>query len=442
MSSRTRRTSRLVLATLIAAVAAFTGPAWGQHIHEDLKLLANDGAAGDLFGTSIAIDNGIIAVGALVGSSGISGAAYLIDATTGAQLFKLLPSDISVPDRFGVSIAIDNSPGNGIVAVGAQSDNINGTTSGSAYLFDASTGVLLAKLLPSDGTTGDLFGSSIAIDNGIVAIGAPGDDDNGSESGSVYLFDMAGTLLAKLLASDGAIADGFGKSISMHNGIVAVGATRSEVGHNDPGRAYLFDATTGIELFKLLPAGNPLAKEFGSSIAIFNGIVAVGAPFTEGASGEDNVGVAYLFDASNGQQIDILNASDGGHLFGLSMAMDNSGLVVGADSSWDTRNGTDAGSAYLFDASTGDQTAILVPSDFAAGDKFGMGFGVGSAIDIDNGVVAAGALGTMTTGVARGRRICLAQPSQSQSTQSSWRATAWSTISSAPPCLLTTGSSP
>ena len=110
-------------------------------------------------------------------------------------------------DQFGGSIAIDN----GVVAVGAHWDDDNGNASGSAYLFDATTGQQLHKLLPSDGAAGDCFGFSIAIANGVVAVGALDDDDNGTASGSAYLFDATtGQQLYKLLPSDGAAGDMFG----------------------------------------------------------------------------------------------------------------------------------------------------------------------------------------------------------------------------------------
>jgi len=56
-----------------------------------------------------------------------------------------------------------------------------------------------SKLLANDGTTGDEFGYSVAIDNGVVAVGAKWDGDNGDFSGSAYLFDaMSGVEIAKL----------------------------------------------------------------------------------------------------------------------------------------------------------------------------------------------------------------------------------------------------
>ncbi|NOG55461.1 MAG: hypothetical protein HND57_14265 [Planctomycetes bacterium] len=363
------------------AVVALVAPAWGQQvITEDLKLLPSDGAAADLFGYAIAIDNGIIAVGAQQdddnGSS--SGSAYLFDASTGAQVAKLLPKDGAAYDWFGWSVAIDN----GVVAVGALLDDDNGAGSGSAYLFDT-TGAQFVKLLPSDGAAGDQFGISISIDNGVAAVGAHLDQGMGFQSGSAYLFNAStGAQIAKLLPGDGGAGDAFGRSIAINNGIVAVGAYLDDDNGNNSGSAYLFDASTGAQIAKLLPSDGASEDQFGISIAIDNGIVAVGARGDDGRSVDS--GSVYLFDASTGAQIAKLLARDGaaGDQFGISVSIDAGVVAVGAY--FDNDTGNNSGSAYLFDASTGTQIAKLLPSDGAADDQFGF------SIAIDNGVVGVG----------------------------------------------------
>ncbi len=379
MSPMTHR--RLTLAVIALSVFGVL-PAAGQTLNEDVKLLASDRAAGDVFGFSIAIANGIVAVGTIRDDDNgdASGSAYLFDASTGEQIAKLLPSDGAAGDEFGHSIALAN----GIVAVGAVGDDDNGTDSGSAYLFDTSTGAQLFKLLPSDGAANDNFGFAIAIANGVVAVGAHWDDDNGTDSGSAYLFDAAtGAQIAKLLPSDGAANDLFGRSIAIANGVVAVGAVGDDDNGTWSGSAYLFDAATGAQLAKLLPSDGAANDFFGISIAIANGVVAVGA-YRDDDNGTDS-GSAYLFDAFTGTQIAKLLPSDGAVLdnFGFSIAITNGVVAVGAH--WDDDNGTDSGSAYLFDTSTGAQLAKLLPSDGATDDLFG------SSIAIANGVVAVGA---------------------------------------------------
>ncbi len=373
---------RRTMLFVVAVTAMSTAFARADVRNELAKLLPSDGEAGDRFGYSIAIDNGVVAIGAKWDNDNgtDSGSAYLFDASTGAQIVKLVPGDGALGDEFGFSIAIDN----GVVAVGAVLDDDNGSGSGSAYLFDASTGAQIAKLLPNDGETGDNFGVSIAIDNGVVGVGAKFDDDNGPDSGSVYLFDAStGVQIAKLVPSDGAAEERFGHRIAIDNGVVAVGAVWDDDNGEFSGSAYLFDAATGAQIAKLLPSDGESRHQFGFSIAIDNGVVAVGA-----LSDDDNgpsSGSAYLFDASTGAEIAKLLASDGapGDWFGYSIAIDNG--VVGVGARRDDDNGTDSGTAYLFHGPSGVEIAKLLPSDGSDGDQFGF------SISIDNDVVVVGA---------------------------------------------------
>ncbi len=287
--------SHLARATIaLATLSTFTTlPAAGQTINEDFKLITSDGLPNGLFGYSIAISKGVVAVGAFSDdeNGNNSGSAYLFDASTGAQLFKLLASDGADGDFFGLSIAINK----GIVAVGAQNDSDNGFRSGSAYLFDASTGEELFKLLPTDGQTGDSFGFSTSINNTIAAVGSILGGDNGIGSGSVYLFEATtGMQTAKLLPDDGAANDQFGHSIAIDNSIIAIGAINA---NNAAGAASLFDASTGDYLADLIPTDGKANNQFGNSIAISNNIVAAGA-WHDDDNGTDS-GSIYIFDTNS-----------------------------------------------------------------------------------------------------------------------------------------------
>ncbi len=342
---------RLMTIAAVVLSAVLGATASGQILNQDLKLLPDDGAAGDRFGWSVAIADGVVAVGAIWdddnGSN--SGSAYLFDASTGAQLAKLLPDDGAAGDRFGGSITI----GDGIVAVGAPRDD-NEFSSGSAYLFDASTGVQIAKLLPDDGAAGDNLGWSIAIADGLVAVGAVFDDDNGSDSGSVYLFNAStGAQIAKLLPDDGAAGDWFGLSIAMAGGLVAVGARLDADNGSSSGSAYLFHASTGDQIAKLLPDDGAAGDNFGTSIAIADGVVTVGDGVVAvrahlDDNNESDFGSAYLFDASTGAQLAKLLPNDGAadDKFGFSIAIGDGVVAVGAH--LDDDNGSGSGSAYLF----------------------------------------------------------------------------------------------
>ena len=98
------------------------------------------------------------------------------------------------------------------------------------------------KLVATDGATNDTFGTSVAVsaDGSTVVVGATGDDDKGSNSGSAYIFTKQanGSYLQtqKLLASDGAASDYFGTSVAISNTSVVIGAQN----HLSKGAAYVY----------------------------------------------------------------------------------------------------------------------------------------------------------------------------------------------------------
>ena len=367
------------------------------------KLLANDGAADDEFGHTVAVSGVTAIVGAYLNddNGSQSGSAYLFDTTTGFQIFKFLPNDGAAVDQFGFSVAISGA----IAIVGAYRDDDNGTNSGSAYLFDSDItagGGQIAKLLPNDGAAFDWFGLDVAISGSTVIVGAERGNDNGTTSGSAYLFDITDpanpTQLFKLLPDDGAQGDEFGHSVAISGAIAIVGAHRDEDNGSNSGSAYLFDATTGRQIAKLLPKDGAAGDFFGSSVAISGapgeGIAIVGAWQNVG-NGTDS-GSAYLFDATTGRQIAKLLPDDGAFFdwFGWSVAISGATAIVAAPLHDD--NGTWSGSAYLFDISEPAnpvQIAKLLPDDGAACNQFGWSVAVsgataiiGARFDDDHGI--------------------------------------------------------
>ncbi|MBO6514140.1 MAG: FG-GAP repeat protein [Phycisphaerales bacterium] len=386
--------SNLVTASCIG-YGLLVASASGAVVNEGYRFMAADGAADDEFGCAVDISHGIIAVGARNDDdNGVnSGSAYLIDASTGSQIAKLLPSDGAAGDQFGYSIAIQN----GVVVVGSPGDVHNGVASGSAYLFDATTGVQLGKLVPNDPEAGDEFGNSIAIDNGIVAVGAWRADDLGDGSGAAYLFDASnGNQLEKLLPDEGNNFQTFGVSIAIDDGIVAVGSrTFFVLGEGFTfAKVHLFDSSTG-DVTNVLQANienfnGDQGGMFGDSVDINDGLVAVGAPSRSVFF--DFSGAVYVFDASNGNQLQFIYPADGHDRdhFGRSVSLDNDGmLVIGADE--DDDSAWSGGSAYLYEATSATQVDKLLASDGAAFDMFG------TSVAIDNGVIAVGATGFSTS---------------------------------------------
>ncbi len=370
-----------VLFAAAASMVLSTAPAYADLGDQLFKLLPNDGAQDDFFGISVAVGGTTAIVGAHLDddNGSWSGSAYVFGTTTGQQIAKILPNDGSEVDLFGVSVAISGDA----AIIGAQWDEDNGDFSGSAYLFDISdpaNPTQLFKLLAADGAEEDFFGGSVAISGTTAIVGALRDDDNGDRSGSAYLFDTTtGRQLFKLLPNDGFEFDFFGRSVAISGDIAIVGANfDDDACPDDPlfcnsGSAYLFDTTTGTQLFKLLPNDGFASQNFGISVAISGTTAIVGANLDD-----DNgflSGSAYVFDTTPGQQIAKLLANDGAadDRFGISVAISGTTAIVGAN--LDDDNGIDSGSAYLFDISdpvNPTQIAKLLPDDGAADDRFGI----------------------------------------------------------------------
>ena len=101
------------------------------------------------------------------------------DTDIATQMAKLVANDASNQDWFGISVAISD----GIAVVGAREDDDNGSSSGSAYVFEmsspgnASSWAQVAKLTADDGAARDRLGVSVAISDGIIVVGAPWDDN-------------------------------------------------------------------------------------------------------------------------------------------------------------------------------------------------------------------------------------------------------------------------
>ena len=145
-------------------------------------------------------------------------------------------------DRFGRSVAIDGDT----IVVGATGDDDLGSGSGTAFVFERSDGQWMetAKLTASDGTGFEKFGEAVAIDGDTIVVGAPDEDGRGSKAGALYVFQRgeSGTWqqVAKITASSGAAEDRFGLIVDI-DGLSAIGAAPERDGAGeDSGVALLY----------------------------------------------------------------------------------------------------------------------------------------------------------------------------------------------------------
>ena len=341
-------------------------------------LTADDRAANDEFGYSVAIDGNTAVVGAyhrsLDGNTNV-GVAYVFTKDSNdawSQAATLTASDGAANDEFGISVAID---GNTIV-VGARQDD---TRNGAAYVFTRPDGgwtstTTAAKLTASDGEEDDRFGHSVAVVGDTLVVGAYGDDGN---RGAAYVFTKTGaawistTTAAKLIASDVAANDELGISVAIDGDTVVVGAHQppyeegGEIKEVGPGASYVFTKPTGgwadnTEGAKFTAPDGAAKDQFGISVAIDGNTVVIGAHQPSYKDEDDETvdvgpGAAYVFtrDSNSGKwgQPVKLTASNGvlGDGFGKSVAVDGNTAAVGAYL-FDRADGVAPGfgSAYVF----------------------------------------------------------------------------------------------
>ncbi|MFZ5663778.1 MAG: MBG domain-containing protein [Pseudomonadota bacterium] len=459
--------------------------------------------ADDRFGYAVSLSSLSLAVAArnddgANNATTDSGAVYLFTFSNlsfgGGQLAGVLGAGYSGPasldvanlgaaDLFGTSLSLTS----GRLAVGALFDD--GATdstndAGAVYLFsfagpDFATPVLEA--IVGQGYSGgknvnlaldvdDYFGSAVALDGNRLAIGAVFDDGEGNvgfSHGAVYLFTFedsefnSGNLEAILGhqysgAKDLAISflepsDHFGNALSLEGNRLAVIAQLDdgrENGVTDSGLAYLFtfadDAFSGVQLVGRIGAdygalgGNNLSVsglQIGdtlSSLSLFGNRLVIGVANDDSRTDvATDSGAVYLFTFGDdrfgdGRQVGIIGAGYTS-LFGLSLlgngleeqdnfatavSLDRNRLAVGArfdDGATNTRS--DSGAVYLFTFGDAQFSAPVLQSIIGSGNSGGKNVSVGrleaddlfgSSVSLDGTRLAVGAIGDDGTAIAQG----------------------------------------
>ena len=328
---------------------------------QQAKLTADDGARTDRFGSSVSISGDFAIVGAFLDDDNgtDSGSVYVFERINDEwiQHAKLTADDGASGDNFGRSVGISGN----FAIVGADGDDDNGASSGSAYVFERLSGAWMqrSKLTASDGENGDRFGYSVSIYGNFCIVGAVWDDDNGVNSGSAYVFekpyggwvDMTET--AKLTAIDGEYSDSFGGSVSISGNFAIVGADGDDDNGASSGSAYIFEriADEWMQKSKLLASDGASTDRFGGAVSIYGDIAIVGA--VNNYANGTRAGAAYIFERPVSGWVDMtetgkVSARDGvsGDIFGSSVSMSGDHVIVGAPG--DDDHGEGSGSGYIY----------------------------------------------------------------------------------------------
>ncbi len=165
-----------------AFVFGQTAAGWAM----EAELTAPDGAAGDAFGSSVALSDTRVVAGAY-GRDGGRGAAYVFEreATAWSHRTTLSAPNDDAPGGLGVSVAID---GDRVLAGAPFYDDGRG----AAYAFDLAAGPSPSTLRSPFPVAGDSFGWSVALRDERALVGARLDDGRVSNGGAAFLFRVSG----------------------------------------------------------------------------------------------------------------------------------------------------------------------------------------------------------------------------------------------------------
>lgn len=314
------------------------------------------------------------------------------------QTAKLVGSTVAEDDTYGSPAAISGDH----AIVGAHDDDTNGEGSGAAYVFEkdgAGSWIERAKLLASDGLEFDHFGEAVSISGTFAIVGARDEETGNTGSGSAYVFERddvgAWVERTKLTASDADGGDHFGYAVAISGDRAIVGAPDEDDEGSNAGAVYVYELNEGVwlEVAKLTAADAFADDGFGKSVSISGDRAIAGAP-GKGGFRVSAPGKAYIFERSaegTWLQVTRLSAPEGGEddKFGISVSISGEHAIVGAPGLVDPRSGAASGSAYVFERDAGgswlEEARLTLAADAPAG-------GLGSAVSIsaDRAIVSGG----------------------------------------------------
>ena len=354
----------------------------------------------DQFGNAVGISGTLVVVGTYGDDAGApdAGSTYVYDlnsATPDVPVMTLNNPTPALSDLFGYAVAISGTK----VAVGAPNDDTRTTDAGSAYLYDLSSATPTTPVATLDApspSVDDQFGSAIAISGTLVVIGSPQEGTGAFHAGSAYVYDLSSatpTVPAFTLNNpNSSFLGGFGNAVAISGTRVVVGEYSGSQTIFADGRAYVYDLSSATPTVPVLTLNNPTpAREdqFGISVGISGTLVVVGT-YGDDDSGAVDSGSAYVYDLTNatpGVPLFTLNnpTPAAGDLFGYSVAISGMRVVVGAFQ--DDTGATNAGSAYVYDLSSGTPTMPVFTLNNPS-SSFPSGFG--NAVAISGTLVVVG----------------------------------------------------
>lgn len=388
--------STLLLAAACAGVLG--GSPAGVMLAPTAVLRGVNVGAGTQFGYAVSVSQGGALIGQPLVPTGLPGTHG--DATATAYIYRNQLREAELPDsvptnppcevcaeRYGSAVAIRGD----LAVVGTPRRRTVGDDSGAVFVFTRNVGanwVLAQVLLGSDSAAGDLFGSAVATDGATILVGAPGDEQG---AGGAYAFTRVSgfwTQLQKLTGKGNGAGAAFGSAVAVDGGLAAVGAPMAGASAGGRVHAFEFHGGSWVESQTIESPRAGGGNLFGASVSLdaAAGALAAGAP-GESMSGAPNVGAAYVFARLIGawsQQQRFEGTSFSPIRYGMSVATRGGVLVIGAPPKPPS---IAPGIAYIFTrlGATWTQSAFVSATDGNAGEEYGR------SVSIDGDLIAVGA---------------------------------------------------
>ncbi|KAL7531337.1 hypothetical protein ACHAXR_003986 [Thalassiosira sp. AJA248-18] len=334
--------------------------------------------------------------------------SYVWEYLTSIELVEWETSNVF----FGASL--DSNP-EGYLVVGAPMWVSNGD-SGKVYVYRPNTDLtewsMVARLSGTDGAAATSFGSTVAFDGALIAVGSP---EERNQKGSVYIFEHAGPLgqgnqwveSVKLSPED--VADGarFGWSVSLFGdtpATLAVGAPKDTGG----GSAFVYKRSDFDWVSqKLKPRDVQEGDDFGSNVVIHGCSVAVSS-LGDGTASKTGTGSVRIYNLNAGFSdywihSQIVEPTDqlSGEVFGQCIAMEGNTLLVGSPTGGE--GGEQSGVIYHFERIGGlwAKISVIPNKDYVSGDQDDFG----CPLSLSGDLFVAGSRGDSTLGVLSGSAL-------------------------------------
>ena len=296
-------------------------------------------------------------------------------------------------DQSGYSVSLSDD--GIIVAIGARYNDGNGSWSGHVRVYEYFHGSWSQLGADIDGeAAGDQTGYSVSLsdDGTIVAIGAPSNDGNGSYAGHVRVYEYSNGSWSQLGADiDGEAAgdkSGISVSLSDDGTIMAIGAFNNSNGNGtDAGhvRVYQYASGSWSQLGSDID-GEGAVDYSGNSVSLSDDgtIVAIGAPNNSGSG--ISSGHVRVYGYSNGSWSQLgadIDAEAADDLSGQSVSLSDDGTIVAIGAYGNDGNGSWSGHVRVYGYSNGSWSQIGADIDGeAAGDRSGYSVSLLSLIHI------------------------------------------------------------